>query len=190
MKNCSQKIAPSTQGPKHEPKGLQIFSRTNLSKIQCWSNSIGKDCKTLPNLCPNLELDWDCKFRLLGIDFDNNLDLMTLNFEKKIQDIKHLLNTWIYRSLSVYGKIVVIKTLALSKLSHLALVLPNLSLSNIKSLESLFAKFLWGNKPAKVKLVHAKVPEQKGGLGFPDVKMFWNTLEEFLNQELFGPIFS
>ena len=38
-----------------------------------------------------------------------------------------MLNGWLYRHLTPYGKIVVIKSLALSKLSHIALVVPNLT---------------------------------------------------------------
>ena len=70
-------------------------------------------------LCPDLVLDWDTKFTLLGIDFTNNLEGMESNFKSKLEVIRKLFNLWINRTLTVYGKIVVIKTLALPKLSHL-----------------------------------------------------------------------
>ena len=79
--------------------------------------------------------------------------------------------------MTVYGKITVIKTLALSKLSHLALVLPNLDRKQIKEIESIFFKFLWGNKPDKVSRDHCKLSEKAGGLGFIDVKQFWYSLK-------------
>ena len=79
---------------------------------------------------------------------------MNINFDKKVHEIKKLLDTWVYRGMSVYGKIVIIKTLALSKLSHLALVLPNLNKNDIKKLESLFFNFIWGGRPAKVSSAH------------------------------------
>lgn len=43
------------------------------------------------------------------------------------------LKTGCTHSLSVYGKSVVIKTIALSKLSHLAMVLPDLKDSEVKN---------------------------------------------------------
>ena len=118
------------------------------------------------NLCPDLQLDWSSSFTLLGIDFQNNLENMSNNFDKKIYVIKKLLNSWINRTLTVYGKITVIKTLALPKLSHLALVIPELEKGKLRELENLFFKFLWGGKPDKVSRGHVKLPEQAGGLGY------------------------
>ena len=66
-------------------------------------------------LCPDLSLNWDTKFRLLGFDFDSSLTGMECNFDSKIEEIKKVFNCWINRTLSIYGKIVVIKTLGLSK---------------------------------------------------------------------------
>ena len=79
--------------------------------------------------------------------------------------------------MSVYGKLVIIKTLALSKLSHLALVLPDLDSRKIKSLENLIFSFLWNNKPDKVSRDHAKLSERAGGLGVVDIKSFWQALK-------------
>ena len=87
------------------------------------------------------------------------------------------MNCWINRTLSVYGKLVIIKTLALSKLSHLALVLPNLDSHKLKSLENLLFTFLWNNKPDKVSRDHTKLSEKAGGLGFVDIKSFWQALK-------------
>ena len=86
---------------------------------------LGHDRKE--KLCTDLKLDWVETFRLLGIDFHNNLEDMENNFKSKVKDIKKLFNCWFYRALSPYGKIALIKSLALSKLSHIALVMPSLS---------------------------------------------------------------
>ena len=128
-------------------------------------------------LCPDLILDWDTSFRLLGIDFTSNLLGMETNFESKVDEIRNIFNSWIHRTLSVYGKLVVIKTLALSKLSHLALVLPDLNANQIKLLESLTFNFLWDNKTDKVSRDHSKLAEKAGGLGALDLKSFWQSLK-------------
>ena len=111
-------------------------------------------------LCPDLNLDWDTEFCLLGIVFDGNLANMERNLDAKIAEIKKLLNCWIHRSLTIYGKIVVVKTLALSKLSHVALVIPCITPNKIREIESLFFKFIWNNKPDK---------------GMIDIKDFWQA---------------
>ena len=42
-------------------------------------------------LCPDLTLDWDTHFKLLGIDFHNNLIGMECNYENKVKEIKNFL---------------------------------------------------------------------------------------------------
>ena len=63
------------------------------------------------------------------------------------------------------------------KLTHLALVLPNLQNQKIKEIEKLFFSFLWNNKPDKVCREHVKLSEKAGGLGMVDIKTFWKSLK-------------
>ena len=104
----------------------------------------GKDAKNMNKLCPDLNLNWDTQFKLLGVEFDNDLDNMDSNFALKLDEMKKVLDCWIYRSLTVYGKITVIKSLVLSKVSHLALVLPNLNIRQIRKIEKLLFRGIWG----------------------------------------------
>ena len=97
-----------------------------------------------------------------------------------------------HRTLTVYGKITVIKSLALSKLSHLALVLPDLDSKQIATIEKMFFKFLWNDKPDKVSRDHVKLAEKAGGLGMVDIKQFWQSLKfswikRLINTEAFWP---
>ena len=68
------------------------------------------------------------------------------NISYKITDIKKLILVWNTRHLTPYGK-VVIKSLLMSKITHILLSLPSPSQQAITQLEGLFAYFLWGNKP-------------------------------------------
>ena len=124
-------------------------------------------------LCPELQLKWVKNFELLGIHFDNNLEFMNRNFEDKISKIEKLLSHWSYRYLTPYGKVTIIKTLALSKLSHVALVIPNPTKAMFKKIETIFYKFLWNGKSEKVCRLDTKLPEKHGGLGMPDIEQFW-----------------
>ena len=155
----------------YELSGLKI----SLSKTKAiW---FGINCRSRPNMCQSLNLDWVNSFKLLGVFFTNDLVDMDSNYGNKIKEIQKLLNNWINRTLSVYGKMVIIKCLALPKISHLAMVLPSLDSKQIKELENLLFSFLWDRKPDKVSREHAKLSEKAGGLGMIDIKDFWLSLK-------------
>ena len=144
-------------------------------------------------LCPDLTLKWVKEFTLLGINFDNNLTNMQSNFDDKIEKIEKLLSHWSYRYLTPYGKVTIIKSLALSKLSHVALVIPNPTKQMFKKIETIMYRFLWGNnKSEKVTREDTRLPEKLGGLGMPDIENFWlafkfSWLRRLLTSESYWP---
>ena len=147
--------------------GLKI----NLSKTKAvW---FGKEYNSTMKLCPDLKLEWAKDFTLLGIKFDNYLQNMESNFLEKFEKIEKLLSSWSYRYLTPFGKVTIVKSLGLSKISHIALVIPNPSKDMLKRLNSLFFKFIWGNKSEKVNREDSTLPVKFGGLGMPDVLKFW-----------------
>ena len=151
--------------------GLKI----NLSK--CKAVLIGKLRFLDIQLCDDLQLIWTDKFRLLGIDFDSDLAQMDTNFRTKLQDIGKLYNCWLYRHLTPIGRITVIKSMALSKLSHVVLVCPHISPNVLKELTLMSFKFLWRNKPDRMKRIDVVLPYEKGGLNMPDIETFWSSLK-------------
>ena len=151
-------------GEFHKISGLKI----NLGK--CKAVWIGRNRFSQLKLCPDLKLIWSDAFTLLGVDFDSDLAKMDSNFRKKIEEIEKLYNCWLYRNLSPFGKITVIKAMALSKLSHIILVCPHLDENYLDQLTKLSFRFLWGNKPDRVKRVEAILPISKGGINMPDIK--------------------
>ena len=92
-------------------------------------------------------------------------------------EISKPLNNWKNRYLSPFGKITVIKTLALPKITHIALVTPELDYNYAKKLEIMFYKFLWNGKPDKIAREACKMPYSKGGLNMTSVQEFWNSLK-------------
>ena len=151
--------------------GLQI----NLTK--CKAVWIGRNRFFNLKLCQELGLIWSSTFRLLGIDFDSDLANMDTNFRTKMDEVKKLYNNWLYRHLSPIGRITVIKSLALSKLSHVVLVCPHISPNVLEELISLSFNFLWRNKPDRIKRCDVTLPYEKGGLNMPDIKNFWDSLK-------------
>ena len=55
------------------------------------------------------------------------------------------------------GKITVIKTFAIGKITHLLATLPDPSENTLKKLNKLLFQFLWDNKPEKIKRHQATV---------------------------------
>ena len=152
----------------------------------------GSDFNCNLKLCPDLNLQWVKKFTLLGINFDNNLIGIESNFTEKLESIEKMLASWLYRYLTPYGKVNIIKTLALSKLSHVALIIPNPTKQMFKQIEMIFFKFLWNNKSEKVSRDDAKLPEKFGGLNMPDIEQFWlsfkfSWLRRLLTTNAFWP---
>ena len=88
-------------------------------------------------------LKWAHNFDLLGIKFDSNLDHMFNNFTEKIEKIERVLKNWSFRYLTPFGKVTIVKTLGLSKLSHVALIIPNPPVDMIKRIERLFYTFFF-----------------------------------------------
>ena len=72
---------------------------------------------------------WQVKgrFTILGImfDLDNPGDLTGSCFHSAIRSFETTLNAWTSRNLTVFGRITVIKSLALSQLVHLFTSLPS-----------------------------------------------------------------
>ena len=76
---------------------------------------------------PHLHMEWNpCKFKILGIWFTNNLkNWELLNFKEIFFEIKALYKTWLKRQITPLGRVAVLKSLILSKIIHLCILLPN-----------------------------------------------------------------
>ena len=143
-------------------------------------------------LCPDIKLEWTKEFKLLGVYFDSYLQNMEINFDKKLNEIRKLLGSWFNRQLTPFGKITVIKSLALSKLSHIALVVPTLNKKMIKDIKKMFYNFIWNNKPDKVRRDDAELPNSCGGLSMVSVEKFWKSFKfswfkRIINTNAFWP---
>ena len=119
-------------------------------------------------------MEWTNKFTVLGIDYDvNNMgEITTTNIERKITDIKKLIRLWQARKLSPYGKVTVIKSLFLSKITHLLLSLPSPKKNLFEKINTIFKKILWNNKPPKFRkeIIEAEIID--GGLKLHNLEKF------------------
>ena len=123
--------------------------RINISKTSAvWFGS--KHASNI-KLCQDLGLtQWESEFKLLGILFDNNMCKMERNFQIKLDEIRKVLGAWFNRFLTPYGKITLIKTLALSKTIFLTQVMTP-STEIIRAVETIQKDFLWNSALPKIK---------------------------------------
>ena len=152
--------------------------RVNTDKTQVLR--IGRDATSDPILCPDLGLKWVSKLKILGIFISATPSEMEENLKDKIQEISDLLGKWTFRNMTVYGRIQVVKSLALSKVTHLIQVIPNPSPSLILELQKIINNFVWKGSQQKkivVREEYAQLPHNKGGLSIPNLQCFWNTLK-------------
>ena len=72
-----------------------------------------------------------------------------------------MLKHWSYRTLNLEGRITIIKSLALSKVSHLAKVLPELDEQQATRLEKLTFDFIWKTFNDQVKQGQVRINKEQ-----------------------------
>ena len=89
--------------------------------------------------------------KILGTYFSYNSRIKEeCSFRKIVSNIQSVLNPWQYQNLTFEGRIVVFKSLAISKIVFQALIAP-VPTHVIKALETIQTSFLWNNSNPKIK---------------------------------------
>ena len=102
----------------------------------------------------NLRMDSEPIYAL-GVHFSYDLEVSEKkNFHEKLVSLKKTLNMWSRRDLSIYGKINIVKTLALSKLVFICSVMET-PRDFAKEVDKITFDFIWNHKPAKIKKDHS-----------------------------------
>ncbi|MGI9312710.1 MAG: reverse transcriptase domain-containing protein [Alphaproteobacteria bacterium] len=127
----------------------------------------------------------NCLFKLsygpicyLGISFTHHHDdFFRLNFLPKLSRLKSTLNLWSIRDLTPIGKILIVKTFALSNFVYLFTVLPNPPQAFIDELNTCIYNFIWKGKIDKVKRSTIIANYNEGGLRMPHINSFIHSLK-------------
>ena len=95
-----------------------------------------------------LNFNWNpVEFRVLGVVFSTSVhEIVLINYENKLSEIRKLLNTWSRRNIIPFGKITVIKTMVISKITHLFMNLPDPDGKFLHDLDMLLYNFPWKGK--------------------------------------------
>ena len=71
-------------------------------------------------ICPDLDINWVDKFKLLGFDIDNKLQQLNINFEKALAKAQNIISNWKARKLPINGRIIISKSLVVSQFNYVA----------------------------------------------------------------------
>ena len=87
-------------------------------------------------------------------------EITDLNIQRKMGEIQKLIRIWS----TPYRKVIIIKSLLISKITHMLLSLPSPSVLCIKELNETFSMFLWCRKPPKWRKEILEGEYHEGGL--------------------------
>ena len=121
--------------------GLKLNkSKTNIM----W---IGKNKNRHDSLCEECGLNWTKQVNYLGVEIGPLMPNMAeINYAAKINKLKNVLNPWIKRGLTPFGRIHLIKSMALSRLVYLMSVLEKPCPRMLKEIETIMFNFIWNGK--------------------------------------------
>ena len=108
---------------------------------------------------------------------NNFANISDQNIDEKIKEIQKLIFIWNGRNLTPYGKIVIIKSLLNSKITHVLLSLPTPSQLTINKIEKMFQNFIWGQKNPKFRKEIMENALNFGGLKMTNISTFDSALK-------------
>ena len=105
-------------------------------------------------------------------------EIVLINYENKLKEMEKLLNSWSRRNITPLGKITVIKTLVISKVTRLFMNLPDPDVKCLHDLNLLLYSFLWWTgKHDRIKRSGVCQAYEAGGLKMVDVRSFLSALK-------------
>jgi hypothetical protein len=160
-----------------EDFGNKSGLKLNIEKtVVVW---LGAEKNSDVRYMPHLKFEWNpAKFKILGIWFTNDLaSCAQLNFDTKFQEVKSLFIIWLRRLITPLGRVAILKSLILSKLVHLWLLLPDPPDVFMEGLQKMIFRFVWDRKRDRISRNTAVKDITDGGLGIPQIKGFMNALK-------------
>ena len=190
-------------------KVFSLFSGMNANFSKCEIAGLGSLKGVLEAVCglKSINLTTDT-IKILGVHFSYNSTLKVQNnFLDTVKSIKQALRFWNRRILSLEGKIIIFKTLAISKIVYLAFltVIPN---SLIEELQRIQKTFIWHSSRPKISHKTLCNNFENGGLKHVDISskiislqcswlrklcdenfLEWKTIPSHLISKYFGKSF-
>ncbi len=143
------------------------FSGLNLNKSKTEAMWLGKNRL---NQSKPLDISWpEEPLRILGVYVSYDEKACNLmNFERKIEKVKGIMNMWTGRNLTMYGKAQIAKTFIMSQFLFVSSAI-SMPKHIVKEINNLVFKFVWNGKKERIKrsVLMNEIP--LGGLRIPDM---------------------
>ena len=141
--------------------GLRInLEKTELLKI----GSLKDDNKSVCQITPT-----DIPVKILGIFIGHDkAKCYDLNTKTRLSKLKDKLDIWSARDLTLRGKVLILKSLGISQITHLMSMIC-LKHETLKETQKLSYAFVWNRKPEKIKRSVIIAPKEKGGVDMVNV---------------------
>ena len=171
-----------TGGPTSIRNALSLFEafksvsglRINLDKTEILR--IGKDGDS--DIYNNLGLKSVQVVKILGVNISNNIMEVTENLYKtQLDKMNNILKLWQMRNITPYGKVVLIKSFAVSQFVYFMSVLPSVDITTFQDIEKALFKFIWDNKPDKIARKQLYGTFQEGGLNMVHLQTQFKALK-------------
>ena len=168
--------------------GLKInYDKTEILRIGSLRNTNAKIYTQKP-------VNWtNDPLLVLGIQVtQSKSDLFQANFPQLIVKLQNVCKVWAMRDLTIYGKVLITKSLLISQLVYKLSILPTPNLEYMKEVNNIISKFVWNGKPPKIAKRTLMLPLEKGGVRYMDIviqeralKIAWvKRIVEGKNEEL------
>ena len=147
----------------------------------------GSERNSQTQYLPHRKMTWNPeRFKILGLWFTNDLTKMAeMNMIDKFNEAKKLFSIWLKRSSTPLGRVAILKSLILSKLVYLWILLPNPPHSMIQQLQRMCFYFVWDKKRDKIKRTVAVHSVKEGGLSIPNIKTYITSLKLMWMRKIF-----
>jgi len=120
---------------------------------------------------------WSKVIRYLGIyiGYDKE-ETNKWNWINKLETFQKTLDCWRTRDMTIFGRITIVKTLALAKLIYSATMLP-IPEGICKRIENAIDEFLWKGRKRRIKKEVLQKPVSQGGIGQIDIQSNFDSLK-------------
>jgi hypothetical protein len=132
-------------------------------------------------------LKWTTGATYLGIYISNDVnEINCKNFNDKIDKVNELLSMWTLRKMTIRGKIQIINTLIIPQMLYPSTVL-GIPKKCISEYNDAIVKFIWNNKPPKVKYKSLINTIENGGLKLQDLQCKIKWIKQMEQNECNNP---
>ncbi|MCP3888847.1 MAG: hypothetical protein GY702_08215 [Desulfobulbaceae bacterium] len=118
----------------------------------------------------DFDFKWKKNINILGIHFSyDETEMFNVNYNEQLKKMEKTLNLWKMRDLSLMGRIMITKSVALSKFIYLGSII-GITDDIADKIEKQIYSFIWKNKKARIKKTTLIGKYEEGGLQAPHIQ--------------------